>query len=110
MSEFLLKYHLAGIVIGICSFLIIGLFHPLVIKGEYYFGRKCRLWFLLAGVVFLALCIWIGDYFWSTLLGVTAFSCFWSVKEVAEQEERVRKGWFPANPNRKVPHKINHKK
>ncbi|MDE7418663.1 MAG: DUF4491 family protein [Muribaculaceae bacterium] len=34
------------------------------------------------------------------LLGVTAFSCFWSILEVKEQRERVRKGWFPANPKR----------
>ena len=25
-----------GILIGLATFLIIGLFHPLVIKGEYY--------------------------------------------------------------------------
>ena len=29
-----------GVVIGLCTFLIIGLFHPIVIKGEYYFGTK----------------------------------------------------------------------
>ena len=42
MIEFLQNYHLAGIVIGLCTFLVIGLFHPLVIKGEYYFG--VRIW------------------------------------------------------------------
>ena len=30
MIEFLQNYHLAGIVIGLCTFLVIGLFHPLV--------------------------------------------------------------------------------
>lgn len=29
-----------GLIIGAATFLIIGLFHPLVIKGEYYFGVK----------------------------------------------------------------------
>ena len=29
-----------GILIGLISFLSIGLFHPLVIKGEYYFSKK----------------------------------------------------------------------
>jgi hypothetical protein len=33
--------------------------------------------------------------------GVTAFSSFWSIIEVFEQRERVRKGWFPENPKRK---------
>ena len=76
-------------------------YHPLVIKGEYYFGRKCRWWFLAAGIVLLAACIAVSDIFWSSLLGVASFSCFWSIKEVDEQAERVRKGWFPANPKRK---------
>ena len=38
--EFLMEYHLAGIMIGVATFLIIGIFHPLVTKGEYYFGGK----------------------------------------------------------------------
>lgn len=59
-----------GILIGLYSFLLIGLFHPIVIKAEYYF------------------CI-------------TGFSCFWSIKELFEQEKRVEKGWFPKNPRRK---------
>ena len=37
----------------------------------------------------------------SSLLGVFAFSSFWTIKEVFEQEERVQKGWFPKNPKRK---------
>lgn len=101
MTEFLSQYHLLGLTIGLCTFLIIGLFHPLVIKGEYYFGVKCRWWFLAAGVVFLALAVVVADVFWSSLLGVLAFSSFWSIKEVIEQRERVLKGWFPANPKRR---------
>ena len=94
MAEFLSQYHLAGVLVGLAAFLIIGLFHPLVIKGEYW-------WFLAAGIVLLAACIAVSDIFWSSLLGVASFSCFWSIKEVDEQAERVRKGWFPANPKRK---------
>lgn len=29
-----------GIVLGALSFLIIGVWHPIVIKGEYHLGRK----------------------------------------------------------------------
>ena len=36
--EFLTTYNLWGLVIGVATFLIIGLFHPLVVKAEYYFG------------------------------------------------------------------------
>lgn len=89
-----------GLIIGISTFLIIGLFHPLVIKGEYYFGQKCKWWFLGAGAIFLIATIMVSSVLLSALLGVTAFSCFWSIREVADQEKRVKKGWFPKNPNR----------
>lgn len=38
--EFLNEYHLAGLFIGICTFLIIGLFHPVVVKAEYYWDTR----------------------------------------------------------------------
>ena len=101
MIEFLSRYNLSGLFVGLCTFLIIGLFHPLVIKGEYYFGEKCKWWFMAAGCVFLVMSLLVSDFVSQCLLGVTSFSCFWSILEVKEQVERVRKGWFPANPARK---------
>ena len=38
-----------GLLIGIATFLIIGLFHPVVVKAEYYWGTKCWWIFLLLG-------------------------------------------------------------
>ena len=38
--EFLEEYHLLGLVIGVSTFLIIGLFHPIVVKVEYYWGSR----------------------------------------------------------------------
>lgn len=87
-----------GVIIGMCAFLIIGLFHPLVIKGYYYFGLKCRYYFLTGGILFLAACVMVENIYLSCVLGVTAFSCFWSIKEVYDQKRRVERGWFPANP------------
>ncbi len=100
ISEFLKEYHLEGLTVGLATFLIIGLFHPLVVKGYYYFGLGCRWAFAVAGVAFCALSLLVSDTVGAILCGVVAFSCFWSIREVAEQEERVRKGWFPANPRR----------
>lgn len=100
MLEFLAQYNLTGLAIGVSTFLIIGLFHPLVIKGEYYFGVGIRWAFLIAGILFLVAAVAVSATFLSSVLGVTAFSCFWSIKEVVEQRERVRKGWFPENPRR----------
>ena len=51
MIDFLSQYRLEGLFIGLCTFLIIGLFHPLVIKGEYYFGEKVKWWFLIGGII-----------------------------------------------------------
>ena len=100
MTEFLTQYHIAGLAVGLATFLIIGLFHPLVIKGEYYVGRKIRWWFLGAGIILLGLCIYVDDAIASIFLGVTVFSCLWSIHEVNEQVKRVHRGWFPANPRR----------
>ncbi len=90
-----------GPAIGLASFLIIGIFHPLVIKGEYNFGQRCKLWFGIAGGALLTASLLVDNVILSILLGVTAFSCFWSIKEVKEQKERVERGWFPRNPHRK---------
>ena len=89
-----------GLLVGLCTFLIIGLFHPFVIKGEYHFGVKCWWAFLLLGLVCTVLSIMVGNSTVSILLGVTAFSSFWSILEVFEQRERVRKGWFPKKPKK----------
>lgn len=94
------EMNFSGLLIGLATFIIIGLFHPLVIKGEYYFGEKIKWAFLVAGILFLVPTLLADSVAVSALLGVTAFSCFWSIKEVKEQTERVRKGWFPANPKR----------
>ncbi|MBO4741783.1 MAG: DUF4491 family protein [Bacteroidales bacterium] len=90
-----------GLLIGVATFLCIGLFHPLVIKAEYYFGVKTWWAFLLGGLAFLAGSLLVEKVEVSVLLGVVAFSSFWSILELFKQKERVRKGWFPKNPKRK---------
>lgn len=42
--------HFKGMVIAISTFLIIGVFHPIVIKVEYYFGTRPWWLFLVAGI------------------------------------------------------------
>ena len=99
--DWLTTCHIGGIVIGICTFLIIGLFHPIVIKAEYYFGTRCWWWFLLLGIAGIIGSVLVGNILVSSVLGGFAFSSFWSIKEIFEQRERVLKGWFPMNPRRK---------
>lgn len=100
MSKGGLMYY-GGVLIGLASFLIIGLFHPIVIKTEYYYGKRMWPIFLVVGIVFLAISLFIENQIISSIIGVLGFSCLWSIHELIEQEARVKKGWFPENPNRK---------
>ena len=93
--EFIQTHNLTGIIIGLCTFLIIGLFHPLVIKGEYYFGVKCWWAFLLLGIAGIIAALLIHNIIGSILCGVIAFSSFWGIGELFQQKKRVEKGWFP---------------
>ena len=90
-----------GVIIAVVTFLVIGVFHPIVIKYEYYFGTKNWWVFLLAGILFVVASLWLENVVLSSLFGVVGCSCFWSILEVFEQKKRVQKGWFPKNPKRK---------
>jgi len=90
-----------GIVIGLAAFLIIGVFHPIVIKGEYYFGKGIWPLFLIVGIIACASSLFIQNAILSPILGVLGFTLFWSIKELFEQEKRVEQGRFPKNPKRK---------
>jgi hypothetical protein len=89
-----------GIVIGLISFIIIGVFHPLIIYGEYYFGIKLWPVFLIAGIIFCLLSLFVENTILNAVLGILAFSCFWSINELFHQRKRVEKGWFPKNKKR----------
>ncbi len=98
--EFIDTHNLGGIAIGAIAFLIIGLFHPIVIKTEYYWGTKLWWVFLLLGLLLLAVAMVCHNSLMSATAGVTAFTCFWSIHELFEQKQRVARGWFPSNPKR----------
>ena len=96
-----MELNFSGIIIGVATFLVIGLFHPLVIKAEYYIGVR-RWWlFLILGIIAGVASLLVVNLTLSIILGVVAFSSFWSIGEVCEQKKRVEKGGFPANPKKK---------
>ena len=45
--------NLYGIITAVATFIIIGLFHPLVIKAEYHLGTGCWWIFCIAGLLFI---------------------------------------------------------
>lgn len=87
-----------GPLIGLVTFLIIGVFHPIVVKAEYYFGTRLWWLFLLIGIGCIVGALLIKTILLSAIVGVIGFSSLWSILEIFEQKQRVRKGWFPKGP------------
>ena len=96
-----MTFHYEGVLIAVCTFLTIGIFHPLVIKTEYYTGTRYWWLFLLLGILSICCAFCVSDIFWSSILGVLGASFLWSIGELFSQQKRVAKGWFPKNPKRK---------
>jgi hypothetical protein len=92
--------HWTGVAIGAMAFFVIGIFHPIVIKCEYYFSYKIWPLFLLGGLACCVAALRIEQILISSFLAIFGFSMLWSIHELKEQAERVRKGWFPQNPKR----------
>lgn len=90
--------HFIGPLIGVSTFIVIGLFHPIVIKAEYYFGTRPWWLFLLTGIGCIVGALFVGNTYVSALISVIGFSSFWSILEIFEQRKRVKKGWFPKGP------------
>jgi hypothetical protein len=84
-----------GILIGLIAFLVIGLFHPVVIYGEYHFGTKLWPVFLFFGILLGLVSLFVENIVLNAALGIIAFSFFWSVLELFKQKKRVDRGWFP---------------
>ena len=89
-----------GLITGVVAFLIIGGLHPVVIKTEYYIGKKAWPVFLIAGIACIIASLFCEKNIISTILAILGFSLLWSIHEIIEQEERVKKGWFPKNPKK----------
>ena len=64
-------------------------------------SAKCWWAFALVGVGMLIGSLFTSNIYLSVILGVIAFSSFWSILELFHQEKRVQRGWFPKNPKRK---------
>ena len=96
-----MQIYFTGIIIAISTFLIIGLFHPIVIKVEYHTGTRYWWFFLLTGITSLVAALLIVNVIISSLLGVLGATLLWSIGELFEQRKRVLRGWFPMNPKRK---------
>ena len=96
-----------GLLTGLCTFLIIGLCHPLVIKTEYHFGTRPWWLYLLFGLAGAVGALFIESNFWSCISAITGFSLLWGIGELFEQKRRVERGWFPKKPKKPVKKEAN---
>jgi len=76
-----------GLIIGFAVFLMIGLFHPLVVKAEKYMGKKSKWIFAVACLILVTMSPFAHDWV-SIFLGCLGFSCFWSIFEIDKQKKR----------------------
>lgn len=95
-----------GVIIAVLTFLIIGIFHPVVIKVEYYTGTRFWWVFLVTGLLSVAASLLVAQVIVSTLLGVLGATLLWAIGELFSQKKRVEKGWFPMNPKRRADYEV----
>ncbi len=94
------ELNLSGILVGAASFFIIIFGRWACIAGEYHFTKKIWIVFLLAGIVSVALSLFVENTIFASVLSIFGLTFLWGIHEVIEQEERVNKNWFPRNPKR----------
>ncbi len=89
-----------GPLMGLLSFLVIGIFHPVVVKLEYAYGKKSWGLLFVPGVFFIILSLFVSTI-WSIISGVVGFSMIWSTIEIFKQHNRVLNKQAKPNPDRK---------
>ncbi len=89
-----------GILIGVVTFLIIGLGFPLVIRGERTFGYWSWVYMMSIGFLIIAASLFIQNDWLSVIVGVIGATFVWGSTELKEQAVRAELGWFPFNANK----------
>jgi len=92
----------SGLVLGFFMIIITYLGHIFIIKGGYYVGTKLWPLFLILGLLSIIGSLFVKNVILSGILGIIGLVFLWSIYEIFLQKERVRKGWFPKNPNRRI--------
>jgi len=95
-----LPLNFSGFIVGVATFAIIFISRYICIKGEYYFTKRFWIAFLMIGVISILASLFIKNTIFSAILSINGFTFLWGIGEIIEQEERVKKGWFPKNPKR----------
>jgi Domain of unknown function (DUF4491) len=92
-----------GLLTGIVTLLIIGLGFPLVIQGERRFGYLWWPYMMGAGILLIAISLFISMNWLAVLIGVLGATFVWGSTELKEQAVRAELGWYSFNPNKIKP-------
>ena len=93
--------YFTGIIIAVCTFLTIGIWHHIVIKTEYHWGTRPWVVYLVIGLACILGALFVENTILSAVIGVFGASALWGIGELFSQKKRVQKGWFPMNPKRR---------
>ncbi len=91
-----LGLNIDGLLAGLATMCIILLTRYACIAGEYHMGKAFRYVFLGFGISGVIASLFFENLLVSAIFAVFGFACLWGIHEVIEQEERVKKGWYPS--------------
>ncbi len=92
----------AGPMLAILTLGTIAFGHVAVRKVNYLFGTKPTPYVFALGLIFLFISLLVADNLASAALGILGVTTLWDSFELVRQEERIRRGHAPANPERPV--------
>ena len=92
----------AGPALAIVTFAAIGLGHVAVRKINYLYGTKPAPYVFALGLLILYASLRVTGDLASAALGIVGLTTLWDSFELIRQEERIRRGHAPANPERPV--------
>ena len=89
-----------GLSLGLAALFIIGLGFVWVIRGERYFGYLWWPYVMGMGILLVIITLFLGNDWFSALVGVTGASLVWGATELKEQAIRGELGWYPHKGNK----------
>jgi hypothetical protein len=92
-----------GLLLGLVTFLIIGLGFVWVIRGERYFGYLWWPYVMGLGALLVLGSLFFRSDWASAILGAFGASLIWGSTELKEQAIRAELGWFSFNGKKKSP-------
>jgi hypothetical protein len=95
--------HFFGLLLGLATFLIIGIGFVWVIRGERYFGYLWWPYVMGLGALVVVGSLFIRSDWGSALLGAFGASLIWGSTEFKEQAIRAELGWYPFNAKKFQP-------